>query len=616
MLTIGKNVLRTQDYCVRHLYSGYDELVFSMSIYDDQYKLITEEAQIVDRGALVYAVKAIDGGAETAQIKAQLDLDELRAQLFLNYTNGSATVQNTVAGVLPSGWSIVDKTGLQIKRTVTAPGATAAEIIELCRDTYGVAFRFDNAARTVTIYPQAAPEPLGAFVTRDLNLKELNYKGKSTSFATRLYAYGKDGMSFADINNGLPYVDNNTYSSKVVCAYWSDERYTIAENLLADAQAKLATMAVPSRSYACSVMDLAKTNPGVYNFETFQMMESVTLIDDIRGTAIPHQIVEYWEYPYQPEENIVTLSTTTPKITSQVSTIVNNMNNPNSGYQQQLAASISAATNLILNGNGGYVVLDTNEAGAIYQILIMDTPSKETAMNVWRWNLGGLGHSTNGVNGPYTTAITQDGQIVANFITAGTFTATGSFTTTYTDPDTGDTLATSLTSGTLEFFINGQKGARIVNSVRDGVEYATLRLYREGVSLFQAGGHGAIFLYDVGADGQPALRVSLASGVNVSGEAASPGLFLFDTDGNVIGYVAVATSGACRIRANSISGDSITASGSLTGADLTASDSLAIPGDGSIYINGGETGGGYQGWQFAPITGADGKQYMVIAHPY
>ena len=53
----------------------------------------------------------------------------------------------------------------------------------------------------------------------------------------------------------------------------------------------------------------------------------------------------------------------------------------------------------------------------------MDTPDIETAKNVWRWNLSGLGHSSNGYDGPYPTAITQDGAIVADFITAGTMLA-------------------------------------------------------------------------------------------------------------------------------------------------------------------------------------------------
>ena len=64
---------------------------------------------------------------------------------------------------------------------------------------------------------------LGAFATRDLNLKENNYKGKSTGFITRLYAYGKDGLSFASINGGKAYVENYTYSSRVICGFWKDD---------------------------------------------------------------------------------------------------------------------------------------------------------------------------------------------------------------------------------------------------------------------------------------------------------------------------------------------------------------------------------------------------------
>lgn len=42
---------------------------------------------------------------------------------------------------------------------------------------------------------------------------------------------------------------------------------------------------------------------------------------------------------------------------------------------------------------------------------------------MWRWNLGGLGFSSHGYSGPYETAITADGSIVANFITSGTLIA-------------------------------------------------------------------------------------------------------------------------------------------------------------------------------------------------
>lgn len=102
-------------------------------------------------------------------------------------------------------------------------------------------------------------------------------------------------------------------------------------------------------------------------------------------------------------------------------------------YQQQeiskkpstsfLQNAVTNATNWITGANGGYVVLHKNADGQPYEILILDTPDISTAKDIWRWNQGGLGHSKNGYSGPYTTAITQDGQIVADFITAGTMMA-------------------------------------------------------------------------------------------------------------------------------------------------------------------------------------------------
>lgn len=419
MLTIGDNVLRIDDYYVKKMYSGLDELIFEISIWDNQYPLIVEEAQIRDRGGQVYSVKAIDGGGETAKIKCQLDLDELKATMLVPYTNGSATMAATVQGVLPGTWTLQDHSGNILQRTIEFSGATPFDVLERCKEVYNVVFRYDNFNRQVHAYAVDSGTYAGAFASMALNLQEINYKGKSTDFITRLYPYGKDGLSISSVNNGVPYIDNNDYSSKIVCGYWQDDRYTVAENLLADAQTMLEELAQPSRSYSCTVMDLAKTNPGLYNFQQFDLLSKVLLLDDTRKTAVLHEVVEYWEYPYYPEKNEVILSTTPPKIQNQIKTLSQEISNPNSNFNQLIQIAIKDATSSILNGDAGYVILDTNPDGTIYQILIMNTDSKETATQVWRWNLGGLGYSSTGVNGPYSTAITQDGQIVADFITAG-----------------------------------------------------------------------------------------------------------------------------------------------------------------------------------------------------
>ena len=91
--------------------------------------------------------------------------------------------------------------------------------------------------------------------------------------------------------------------------------------------------------------------------------------------------------------------------------------------QSMLDEAIENATKAITGADGGYILDVYNAAGERVEMLIMDTKNINTAQKVWRWNSGGFGYSSTGYNGPYTTAITQNGEIVANFITTGTMSA-------------------------------------------------------------------------------------------------------------------------------------------------------------------------------------------------
>lgn len=89
-----------------------------------------------------------------------------------------------------------------------------------------------------------------------------------------------------------------------------------------------------------------------------------------------------------------------------------------------MAQAISNATNKITGNKGGYVILHSAQDGTPYEFLVMDTPDINTAVNVWRWNLGGLGFSSNGYNGDFSSlALTMDGQINADMITTGLLSA-------------------------------------------------------------------------------------------------------------------------------------------------------------------------------------------------
>ena len=427
MLTLitgsGGVPLRCDDYYIKQLASGLDELIFTISIWDENYAAIQEESSIREQSGspVNYLVKAIDGGKETATVKCQIDLDEWRSVLNVHYNSGSNSVGDIVDAVKPTGWTVTDNSGISYKRTIELEAATPFDVLTQCRSTFNnITFRFDNINKSVDIINMANGTNLGAFVTRDLNLTANNYKGKSTSFATRLYAYGKDGLSFADINGGKPYVENHSYTNRVICAYWNDDRYTVAANLLLDAQAKIDAMAVPQRSFDLSVVDLAAVNPAKYSELSFTLFSVVSLIDQTRsGSKVDHTVVERWIYPYHPEKNKVTLSTTAPRIQSQVSQVINAVTNVNSEWYQQQAAYFNALTAAILGANGGSVrMLDTNGDGEPDTLYIADDPDPTQAVHVWRFNYLGWAASSNGYNGPFTLGATFDdgGTIYANVL--------------------------------------------------------------------------------------------------------------------------------------------------------------------------------------------------------
>lgn len=411
-------ILNVDDFYITEKWSGLDELAFTIPIHDPAYPSILEEALV--QYEQPYLIKAIDAGAETAKVKCQIDLDDWKAGMLLDYTNGSNTAHATVSGVMPPGWHVNDHSGSVRRRTIEGEAYTPLEVVLACPDVYDVVVRFDVKNKILHLYDPDQFKPLGAFTSRELNLTEINYKGKSSEFATRLYAVGKDGMTFAGINGGKAYVEDHTYSDKIVSTYWKDERYTDPQSLLDDAKKTLKEMAVPTRSYSCSVVDLAATNPELYGFQDFSLFSVIRLIDDIKGVSLNHQVVEYKRYPLHPEKNVVTLSTVAPSISSTVKGIKAQIEKPTSGFRQQIQNLIDSMASAIAGYDGGNLIITQNAEGKPNGIMIMDTDDKATAKKVLWLNLMGITYSHSGADGPWGTVWSfEQGGFIADWLVAG-----------------------------------------------------------------------------------------------------------------------------------------------------------------------------------------------------
>lgn len=118
----------------------------------------------------------------------------------------------------------------------------------------------------------------------------------------------------------------------------------------------------------------------------------------------------------------ITLGTPKASFAETILTAAGNMINDDTRSlvsQDVMAAAIQHATDLISGGLGGHVVFQYDANGKPQEILIMDTEDISTAVHVLRMNVNGIGFSSNGINGPYSSAWTLDGSFVADFITAG-----------------------------------------------------------------------------------------------------------------------------------------------------------------------------------------------------
>ena len=161
--------------------------------------------------------------------------------------------------------------------------------------------------------------------------------------------------------------------------------------------------------------------------ERVNLCDTVTIRHSLLGVSVSAMVIETVYDTLAERYKSISLGQSKSSMIatiSEVQSTVDKVESTVGRFPKLLQTAIGKATGLITGQSGGYVVINTDsDSGQPYELLILDAPSIDEAVNVWRWNVGGLGFSHNGYNGPFETAITADGQIVADFITSGSLVA-------------------------------------------------------------------------------------------------------------------------------------------------------------------------------------------------
>lgn len=309
-------------------------------------------------------------------------------------------------------------------------------------DVWGGEYEFDNFV--IKLHKHRGVDN-GVTIEYGKNLKDLKQEANIADCYTHLMPYavyteqgeGENAEStevYVYLSEKVIALNNaeNIGHSKAYIMNFTD-RFEDGEEITEDALRAKATayaaavdLGVPKVNITVSFIQLWQTEEykNIAPLERVKMCDTVTVKFSLLGVTATAKVIKTTYDALEEKYESIELgdakssfADTVNKQQAAIEEIKTSVKKGQAQATQQLKKAIANATSLITGHSGGYVVL--NPAEKPQEILILDAPTIEEALRVWRWNSGGLGYSSTGYNGTYSLAMTMNGAIVADFISAG-----------------------------------------------------------------------------------------------------------------------------------------------------------------------------------------------------
>lgn len=229
-------------------------------------------------------------------------------------------------------------------------------------------------------------------------------------------------LTIESVNDGKDYVVDDSlverFGNVRLVKVWDD--VTIPDNLLAKARDYLADEQYEKMHLTLRAVDLSMLDSSI---DSFEMGDRAYVDAPELGMRRTFPIFRRTYHPDRPTDDTMELGTLVR------TSYVEAQNRTNKAATAQVEETRYAQTewmndaiqnvNAILSGaKGGYKVTEYDEDGRWLADYYMDSADRSTAVNVHMVNMAGDAYSTNGIDGPYETAIMANGTILGKFIQA------------------------------------------------------------------------------------------------------------------------------------------------------------------------------------------------------
>ena len=180
-------------------------------------------------------------------------------------------------------------------------------LLNQTREIFEAERYFDNYTITLTTRVGANN---GANIRYRKNLAGITRKSQSMERVTRLYGYGKNGLTIEGLpGRSVKYIDSqyldpdNPFMGRV--------DFPEIENqaaLLSAMERHLKTVELPKVSYEIDFVELEKADSSFSNASIRGVGDTVTVIDEMMGYRFDARVTSYERYPFEPKRARVTIA--------------------------------------------------------------------------------------------------------------------------------------------------------------------------------------------------------------------------------------------------------------------------------------------------------------------
>lgn len=301
--------------------NGEDTLSFKLPFRDDKRRFLENEKkiQIVDD---IYKIRTLSDskdilGRAITEIYAEAEFYDLNVSVRKEEKSFDADVPEIPMKYALEGteWS-VGTVNVKTKRTWVSTEKNALSLLRAVADLHGGDLVFDCPNRLVHLLTISGRDS-GALFAYKKNMKSIKRVVDTRSLVTRLYAFGMDGMTFADINDGKPFLEDFSFSSSLRISSLDLSSFTNPYQMKEFTAMRLAQYAKPKVSYVLNAMDLSVLTG--FEHEIWALGDYVHVQDKELGVSVTTRVVRREYNLQEPWNTVLELSTTLKNLGSSVS---------------------------------------------------------------------------------------------------------------------------------------------------------------------------------------------------------------------------------------------------------------------------------------------------------